>query len=106
MADAPATLTLSLDSGGDVVIKLRPDVAPGHVERITTLAAQGFYDGIPFHRVIPGFMDSLRRCHGSYSSTSLGSGGLGPTTLISPMRTFKNFPTSLSRYFESGCASR
>jgi peptidylprolyl isomerase len=56
MADAPATLTLSLDSGGDVVIKLRPDVAPGHVERITTLAAQGFYDGIPFHRVIPGFM--------------------------------------------------
>lgn len=56
MADAPATLTLSLDSGGDVVIKLRPDVAPGHVERITTLAAQGFYDGIAFHRVIPRFM--------------------------------------------------
>ncbi len=50
------TLTLSLDSGGDVVIKLRPDVAPGHVERITTLAAQGFYDGVKFHRVIPGFM--------------------------------------------------
>ena len=50
------TLTLSLSSGGDVVIKLRPDVAPGHVERITTLAAQGFYDGIKFHRVIPGFM--------------------------------------------------
>ncbi len=56
MADAPTTLTLSLDSGGDVVIKLRPDVAPGHVERITTLARQGFYDGILFHRVIPGFM--------------------------------------------------
>lgn len=50
------TLTLTLSSGGDVVIKLRPDVAPGHVERITTLAAQGFYDGIKFHRVIPGFM--------------------------------------------------
>jgi peptidylprolyl isomerase len=50
------TLTLTLNSGGDVVIKLRPDVAPGHVERITTLAAQGFYDGIKFHRVIPGFM--------------------------------------------------
>ena len=56
MADAPTTLTLTLDSGGDVVIKLRPDVAPGHVERITTLAAQGFYDGVKFHRVIPGFM--------------------------------------------------
>jgi peptidylprolyl isomerase len=50
------TLTLTLDSGGDVVIKLRPDVAPGHVERITTLARQGFYDGVKFHRVIPGFM--------------------------------------------------
>ena len=53
---ADQTLTLSLDSGGDVVIKLRPDLAPGHVERITTLAAQGFYDGVIFHRVIPGFM--------------------------------------------------
>jgi len=49
-------LTLSLSSGGDVVIKLRPDLAPGHVERITTLANQGFYDGVLFHRVIPGFM--------------------------------------------------
>ena len=49
-------LTLSLSSGGDVVIKLRPDLAPGHVERITTLADQGFYDDVLFHRVIPGFM--------------------------------------------------
>ncbi len=53
---ADQTLTLTLDSGGDVVIKLRPDLAPGHVERITTLAKQGFYDGVVFHRVIPGFM--------------------------------------------------
>src|SRR5687767_7169635 len=55
MADAN-TLTLTLSSGGDVVIKLRPDLAPGHVERITTLANEGFYDGVVFHRVIPGFM--------------------------------------------------
>ena len=53
---ADDTLTLSLDSGGDVVITLRPDLAPGHVERITTLAKQGFYDGVVFHRVIDGFM--------------------------------------------------
>jgi peptidylprolyl isomerase len=53
---ADDTLTLTLDSGGDVVIKLRPDLAPGHVERITTLAKDGFYDGVVFHRVIPGFM--------------------------------------------------
>jgi peptidylprolyl isomerase len=49
-------LTLSLSTGGDVVVKLRPDLAPDHVERITTLAGQGFYDGVLFHRVIPGFM--------------------------------------------------
>lgn len=53
---ADETLTLTLDSGGDVVIKLRPDLAPGHVERITQLAKEGFYDGVVFHRVIPGFM--------------------------------------------------
>mgnify|MGYP002780941652 CR=1 FL=1 len=56
MADAPQTLTLTLSSGGDVVIRLRPDLAPGHVERITSLAKDGFYDGVKFHRVIPGFM--------------------------------------------------
>ena len=55
MADGER-LTLSLSSGGDVVIKLRPDRAPGHVERITDLANSGFYDGVVFHRVIPGFM--------------------------------------------------
>ena len=52
---ADETLTLTLDTG-DVVIKLRPDLAPGHVERITELAKEGFYDGVVFHRVIPGFM--------------------------------------------------
>ena len=41
---------------GPVKIKLRPDLAPGHVERIKTLAGSGFYDGVVFHRVIPGFM--------------------------------------------------
>lgn len=54
------TLTLTLDcgdgKGGDVVIKLRPDLAPGHVARITELVGEGFYDGVKFHRVIPGFM--------------------------------------------------
>jgi peptidylprolyl isomerase len=42
--------------GGDVRIKLRPDLAPLHVERITELANDGFYDGVVFHRVISGFM--------------------------------------------------
>src|SRR3546814_4291275 len=39
-----------------VVIKLRPDLAPEHVARISELANEGFYDGVVFHRVIPGFM--------------------------------------------------
>ncbi len=52
MAD---TLTFTLETG-DVVIQLRPDLAPGHVERITELASEGFYDGVVFHRVIDGFM--------------------------------------------------
>ena len=54
MADF-STLTLTLD-GGDVTIKLRPDLAPNHVQRIGELANEGFYDGVPFHRVIEGFM--------------------------------------------------
>ncbi|OQW53267.1 peptidylprolyl isomerase [Candidatus Raskinella chloraquaticus] len=41
---------------GRVTIALRPDLAPNHVERMKTLARQGFYDGIIFHRVIAGFM--------------------------------------------------
>ena len=41
---------------GRVVIELRPDLAPKHVERIKQLAREGFYDGIAFHRVIDGFM--------------------------------------------------
>ncbi|MGX7952214.1 peptidylprolyl isomerase [Tsuneonella sp. HG249] len=57
---AAETLTLTLDTGngegGDVVIRLRSDLAPGHVERISELAQEGFYDGVVFHRVIPGFM--------------------------------------------------
>ncbi len=53
-------LNFALDTGngtgGDVKIKLRPDLAPGHVARIKELVGEGFYDGIVFHRVIPGFM--------------------------------------------------
>lgn len=53
--DPQNTLILELKTG-KVTIKLRPDLAPGHVERVKKLAREGFYDGIIFHRVIPGFM--------------------------------------------------
>ena len=49
-------LVLDLDSGGEVVIKLRPDLAPQHVARIKELVGEGFYDNVVFHRVIGGFM--------------------------------------------------
>ena len=49
------TLTLELDTG-TVKIKFRPDLAPNHVQRIGELANAGFYNNVPFHRVIPGFM--------------------------------------------------
>jgi peptidylprolyl isomerase len=65
-------LTLSLSTGGDVVIRLRPDLAPDHVERITTLANQGFYHGVLFHRVIPGFMAQ----GGDPTGTGMGSSEL------------------------------
>ena len=49
------TLTLDLDTG-TVKIKFRPDLAPNHVQRVGELANEGFYNGVPFHRVIDGFM--------------------------------------------------
>jgi len=53
--DLENTLVLTLEPG-EVRIKLRPDLAPNHVARIKELCREGFYDGIVFHRVIPGFM--------------------------------------------------
>ena len=55
-ADPANRWTLELSNGGKVVIQLRPDVAPGTVYRIQQLTSQGFYNGLMFHRVIPGFM--------------------------------------------------
>ena len=53
--DLENMLYMDLENGR-VVIELRPDLAPKHVARIKELAREGFYDGIIFHRVIPGFM--------------------------------------------------
>jgi len=56
---------------GEVVIAMRPDLAPGHVARIKELVREGFYDGIVFHRVIDGFMAQTGCPHGT------GTGGSG-----------------------------
>lgn len=64
--------TLYLDiPAGRVVIQLRPDLAPRHVARIKELARKGFYDGLTFHRVIPGFMAQTGDPNGN------GTGGSG-----------------------------
>ena len=55
-ADPANKLILDLSTGGHVVIQLRPDLAPHSVARLQALAQQHFYDGLKFHRVIPGFM--------------------------------------------------
>jgi peptidylprolyl isomerase len=56
-ADEAVTNTLVMKTkGGETVIRLRPDLAPKHVAQIQALVKQKFYDGIVFHRVIPGFM--------------------------------------------------
>lgn len=55
IADPENTLIIETTKGR-VVIAMRPDLAPKHVERIKTLAREGFYDGIVFHRVLEGFM--------------------------------------------------
>jgi cyclophilin family peptidyl-prolyl cis-trans isomerase len=66
--DPQNTLIIDLKSG-PVVVKLRPDLAPNHVARVKELARRGFYDGIVFHRVIPGFMAQTG------DPTGTGSGG-------------------------------
>ncbi len=70
--DLENTLYLDL-SYGRVVIQLRPDKAPKTVARIKELAREGFYDGTPFHRVIPGFMAQ------GGDPTGTGTGGSGRT---------------------------
>jgi len=67
-ADPENTLVMQLE-GGTVEIALRPDLAPNHVERLKTLTREGFYDGVVFHRVIPGFMAQTG------DPTGTGSGG-------------------------------
>ena len=68
MADNDNTLILETTKG-KVVIALRADLAPKHVERIKTLVKEGFYDGVAFHRVIEGFMAQTGCPHGT------GTGG-------------------------------
>src|SRR6266478_7980907 len=71
-ADAENTLYMEVPFGR-VVIAMRPDLAPNHCAQIKALARRGFYDGVPFHRVIEGFMVQTG------DPTGTGTGGSGQT---------------------------
>eukprot|EP01037_Dinobryon_pediforme_P032547 gene32547-37535_t len=73
--DSANALILTLKDG-PVVIKLRPDLAPKHVAQLKTLAKQGFYNGLLFHRVIPSFMAQT----GDPTGTGAGGSDLDPNS--------------------------
>ncbi|MGH6865964.1 MAG: peptidylprolyl isomerase [Methyloceanibacter sp.] len=71
MATNPEDTLIIETSRGQVLVEMRPDLAPNHVARIKELARLGFYDGVPFHRVIEGFMAQTG------DPTGTGTGGSG-----------------------------
>ena len=80
---------------GDVKIELFPDVAPNHVERIKTLANEGFYDNVVFHRVIDGFMAQTGDVQFGNSSSKdydLIRAGTGGSSLPDLKQEFNNIP--------------
>lgn len=96
-ADPENTILMQVSSGGTVVLELKPDVAPEHVNRIKKLTREGFYDGIIFHRVIDGFMaqtgdptgtgtggSSYPDLPAEFSQENFGRGTLGMARAASP----------------------
>jgi cyclophilin family peptidyl-prolyl cis-trans isomerase len=110
--DPQNTLVLTLKTG-KVTIKLRPDVAPGHVERVKQLVKEKFYDGIVFHRVIPDFMAQTGDPTGTgtggskypdlkaeFSSVQFGRGTIGAARTANPDSANSQFFICFSK----GCA--
>jgi cyclophilin family peptidyl-prolyl cis-trans isomerase len=85
------TATIRMEKGGDIVIELFPKEAPNTVNSFVFLARDGFYDGVTFHRVIPGFMAQ------GGDPTGTGSGG--------PGYAFDNEPSPLRRHDGPGVLS-
>ncbi|QIB35857.1 peptidylprolyl isomerase [Ancylobacter pratisalsi] len=72
MTDTAETFLLLETTQGPVKIRFRPDLAPNHVARISELATEGFYNNVPFHRVIEGFM--AQTGDGQHGNGTGGSG--------------------------------
>jgi peptidylprolyl isomerase len=96
-AEDPSNLLTMQLKDGPVVIRMRPDLAPKHIEQIKTLVKRGFYDGIVFHRVIEGFMaqtgdptgtgmggSDLPNIPAEFSKATFGRGTLGMARSSSP----------------------
>ncbi len=92
-AIANETIEMTLSTGGPVVIELKPDLAPNHVERIKTLVEKGFYDGIIFHRVIPGFMAQT----GDPTGTGTGGSDMPDINLEASSYPFKRGTIGMAR---------
>lgn len=94
MTDAAAENILVLTlKDGEVLIRLRPDLAPKHAARLKELAADGFYDGIVFHRVIPGFMAQT----GDPTGTGRGGSGRGNLPAEFSSEPFKRGTVGMAR---------
>jgi len=91
--DAPTNTLVLKTKNGDVVIRLMPDIAPKHVKQIQTLVAKHFYDGIVFHRVIPGFMAQT----GDPTGTGSGGSDLPNVPLEASATPFKRGTLGMAR---------
>jgi peptidylprolyl isomerase len=98
--DLENTINLELKDGR-VVIRLRPDLAPKHVEQIKTLARRGFYDGIVFHRVIAGFMAQT----GDPTGTGTGSSNLPNLPAEFSREPFKRGTVGMARSSDPNSAN-
>ncbi len=81
-ADSPVLdIEVAGEASGTIRIALRRDLAPGHVERILTLAQQGAYDGVVFHRVIDGFMAQTGDVQYGVAGDDIAMAGMGGSDL-------------------------
>jgi len=91
--DAPTNTVVLTTKNGKVVIRLLPDIAPKHVKQIQALVARHFYDGIVFHRVIPGFMAQT----GDPTGTGSGGSDLPNVPLEASTTPFKRGSVGMAR---------
>jgi len=93
VGDGPQiALAITGEAQGEVVIELFDDLAPKHVDRILTLAREGAYDGVVFHRVIDGFMAQTGDVQHGRAGGDLGLAGTGASSYPDLPAEFSNEP--------------